>query len=107
MKSPITILVAVAVSVVSVVGFAHSGFYEVSASSPRSNMVNRLLSTVSHASIERQSKGIEVPDLDEGTLVLAGVKDLNLKCMACRGLLGQAPDEHDYGTHEYRKEEAR
>ena len=78
-----------------------------SASSLHSNMVNWLLSTVSHASIERQSKGIEVPDLDEGTRVLAGVKDFNSKCVACRSLPGQAPDEHDYGTREYRKEEAR
>jgi mono/diheme cytochrome c family protein len=92
MNSPAVILVAVVVGVVSVAGFAYSGFYDVSASSPHSNLVNWLLSTVSHASIERHAKGIAEPDLDEGTLVLAGVKDFNSRCVACHGAPGQEPE---------------
>jgi mono/diheme cytochrome c family protein len=99
MKSPTVMLVAVVVGVVSVVGFAYSGFYDVSASSPHSYMVTWLLSTVSHASIERHSKGVEVPDLDEGTLVLAGVKDFNSRCLACHGAPGLEPEAMGQGLN--------
>jgi mono/diheme cytochrome c family protein len=99
MKLPTVILVASVVGVVSAVGFVYSGFYDVSASSPHSNVVNWLLSTVSHESIKRHSKGVEVPDLDEGTLVLAGVKDFNSKCVACHGAPGQEPEAMGQGLN--------
>jgi mono/diheme cytochrome c family protein len=74
-----------------IIGFAYSGFYDVSASSSQSGIVEWLLSTTSHASIERQAGAVKVPDLDDEALVLAGVNDFNSMCIGCHGGPGANP----------------
>ena len=78
-----------AIGVIVIVGFAYSGIYDVSASSSHSGIVTWLLSTTSHASIERHAKGVEVPDLEDDDLALAGVNDFNGMCVGCHGAPGQ------------------
>jgi Cytochrome C oxidase, cbb3-type, subunit III len=91
MKFFAVILIAVVVGAMSALAFAYSGIYDVSASKPHSKIVDWFLSTVSHASVERHSRGIDIPDLDEGTLVFAGVKDFDSRCATCHGAPGQEP----------------
>jgi len=91
MKGIRGLLVAVAVIVIGVVGFAYSGLYDVSASSPHGGLVNWYLSTTSHASIERHANGVSVPDLSDDALVRAGVNDFDAMCVACHGAPGQGP----------------
>lgn len=89
MKTVITLVVAIAISVLAVIGFAYSGFYDVSASSPHSGPIEWLLSTTSHASVKRHAKDIDVPKLDEDSLVVAGATDFNAMCVRCHGAPGQ------------------
>lgn len=98
MKIIMTLVVIVAVVLLGVVGFAQSGWYDVSASSAHSGVVNWLLSTTSHASIERRARQIEVPDLDDA-LVLAGVNDFNSMCSGCHGAPGQSPEAMGQGLN--------
>jgi mono/diheme cytochrome c family protein len=99
MKTPAVILAVVVVGIIATVGFAYSGIYDVSASSSHSGLVNWLLSTTSHASMERRAKDIEVPDLDDDALVLAGVNDFDSMCTGCHGAPGRDPEAMGKGLN--------
>jgi len=83
LKTFTTLLAVVVVGVLAAVGFAYSGLYDVSASSPHGGFVSWLLSTTSHASIERHASEIDVPDLADEALTLAGVSDFAGMCAGC------------------------
>ncbi len=83
--------VAAIIALAAVLGFAYSGLYDVSATTPHSGAVSWLLATTSHASVERRSKGIDVPDLDDSALALAGVNDFDSMCVSCHGAPGKEP----------------
>ncbi|MCZ6687861.1 MAG: cytochrome c [Gammaproteobacteria bacterium] len=87
------------VGLLAVVGFAYSGLYDVSANSPHSSLVSWLLSTASHASIERRAKGIEVPRHKDNTLALAGIGDFDSMCAACHGAPGRDPEAMGLGLN--------
>ncbi len=92
MKTLITLVIVVIVGLMGAIGFAYSGLYDVGASSPHSGFVNWLLSTTSHASVERRARDIEVPNLEAEALQLAGVNDFNGMCVGCHGAPGQDPE---------------
>ena len=92
MKTLITLAIVVIVGLMGAIGFAYSGLYNVGASSPHNGFLNWLLSTTSHASVERRARDIEVPNLEVEALQLAGVNDFNGMCAACHGAPGQDPE---------------
>ncbi len=91
MKIIVTFLMVVLFAGVGVIGFAYSGLYDVSASSPHSGLTNWLLSRASHASIERRAGAVDVPDLEVEALVLAGINDFDSMCIGCHGAPGKSP----------------
>lgn len=99
MKSLFAVLVVAALVVLGVVGFAYSGFYDVSAKSAHSGLVNWLLSTTSHASIERSAKAVVVPDLSDDAFVRAGINDFDAMCAGCHGTPGQPPEAMGQGLN--------
>ena len=94
-----TIIIMVAVVVGATIGLAYSGLYDVSASSPHSGFVNWFLSTTSHASVKRRASEIEVPNLDDEVLVLAGANDYDSMCAACHGAPGTNPEAVGQGLN--------
>jgi len=99
MKILKTLTIAVAIGVIAIIGFAYSGIYDVSASSSHNGIANWLLSTTSHASVKRQAKAIEVPNLNDDALALAGVNDFNEMCAGCHGAPGQEPGAMGQGLN--------
>ena len=99
MKILSNLVVAAAIVLLAVIGFAYSGFYDVSASSSHNGFVQWLLSTTSHASVERQARAVEVPDLEDEALVLAGVNDFNSMCVGCHGAPGKDPEAMGRGLN--------
>ncbi len=99
MKTLKTLTIAVAIGLVAIIGFAYSGIYDVSAGSSHSGIANWLLSTTSHASVKRQAKAIEVPDLNDDALALAGVNDFNEMCAGCHGAPGREPGAMGLGLN--------
>ena len=99
MKTIITLAIAVIVGLMGAIGFAYSGLYDVGASSSHSGFVNWLLSTTSHASVERRARDIEVPNLDTEQLQLAGVNDFNGMCAGCHGAPGKDPEAMGQGLN--------
>ena len=87
-----TLIAAAAVTMVAILGFAYSGAYDISADSPHSGFTKWLFSTTKHASVERQASNVEVPDLSDEALILAGVNDFNGMCAECHGAPGRAAE---------------
>ena len=99
MKTLTTLIIAVVIALLGIVSYAYSGLYDVSASSPHSGVLHWLLSTTSHASIERRASEIEVPELDNDDLVLAGINDFNSMCTSCHGAPGKDPEAMGQGLN--------
>jgi mono/diheme cytochrome c family protein len=99
MKTLFTLVVVVGVGLAGAIGFAYTGLYDVAASSPHSGFLNWLLSTTSHASVERRARDIEVPNLERSALILAGVNDFKGMCAGCHGAPGQDPEAMGQGLN--------
>ncbi len=99
MKTPTTFIIAAAIGVIAIVGFAYSGIYDVSASSSHSSITNWLFSTTFHASVKRRANDIEVPNLNDDALALAGINDFNGMCAGCHGAPGQTPEAMGQGLN--------
>lgn len=99
MKILSRIAIAAVIITLAVIGFAYSGLYDVSASSSHSGVVSWLLSTTSEASIERRAGAVDVPELDDETLVLAGINDFNSMCIGCHGAPGIEPEAMGQGLN--------
>lgn len=99
MKPLSVFLVAALLVAIGILGFAYSGLYNVAASSPHSGFSNWLMSTTSHASIERRAGDVDVPDLGDDALVRAGANDFDAMCVGCHGAPGQAPEAMGQGLN--------
>lgn len=99
MKILASIFAVVAVLILGMAGFAYSGWYDVSALRAHGGIAEWFLSTTSHASIERRARDIEVPDLGDEALVLAGINDFNAMCAGCHGAPGVARDAAGQGLN--------
>ncbi len=99
MKTLITLLIAAATVAIGTIVYALSGLHDVSASSPHGGVISWLLSTTSHASVERRSSDIDVPDLSDATLARAGIKDFDAMCVACHGAPGREPEAVGQGLN--------
>jgi len=99
MKIISTLVVTLIVGLLAVAGFVYSGLYDVSAHSPHSGLVAWLLSTTSHVSIERHASRIDVPNLENETLALAGISDFDSMCTGCHGAPGRDPEAMGLGLN--------
>lgn len=92
MKLLSKIILGAVIVALGAVGLAYSGLYNVSALTEHNRLTTWLLSTTSHKSIVRRSRNIEVPDLSDENLILAGVNDYQSMCIACHGGPGIRPE---------------
>ena len=99
MKIITMFITAVVIAVIFVTGFIYSGLYNVGASSPHSGFANWVMSTTMHASVDRRAKDIDVPDLDDEALQLAGINDFDAMCAACHGAPGKDPEAMGQGLN--------
>lgn len=76
---------------VGVLGFAYSGIFNIAATATHDPVTNWLLTTTRNRSIEMRAQDIEVPDLDNEKLQLAGLNDYNSMCTECHTAPGRAP----------------
>ncbi len=91
MKMFFALLVLLVIVLIGAMGFAFSGLYNVGADTQDSKIVGWLLSTTSHASVERRAARVKVPALNDEKLKLAGANDFKAMCAGCHGAPGQKP----------------
>ena len=57
------------------------------------------MTSIVHASVERQGKSIEVPDLNKKSLILEGINDFEAMCATCHGAPGKNPGPMGQGLN--------
>lgn len=87
----LTLLISTLLLAAAAVAFIYSGIYDVGASSPHGGLSSWVLETTMHSSVERRADRVEVPELADRSLVLAGVNDFEQMCVQCHGAPGREP----------------
>ncbi len=82
-----------AAGLVGALGFVFSGLYPIGADDPHTRLTFRVLETLRERSIERASRAIVVPNLDDPEMLLSGGADYNDMCTGCH--LKPGMDESD------------
>lgn len=85
--------------IVATVGFVYSGVYPIGADVPHNWLAFQLLETLRENSIERASKAIETPSLDDPELLLSGGPDYNEMCASCHLQPGQSQSDMSVGLY--------
>jgi mono/diheme cytochrome c family protein len=93
-----TLLVGTVVALIGGVGFAYSGLYDVSATSPHWPVSNWLMKTTMHASVERRAGEIVVPELNDA-MKQAGANDFETMCVSCHGSPQRGPNAMGQGLN--------
>lgn len=85
-SAPGVLVIAVVAGAVLV---AYAGWYDVSAREAHTTPVGWFLSVVTHNSVVRRATGIEVPDLEDESLVRTGISDYDAMRAGCHGAPGR------------------
>ncbi len=75
----------IVVSFVGIYGFVHSGIFNVAATNKDGPIITWLLNTTMKKSVERRAQNIEVPDINNNEMILAGLSDYVGMCAQCHG----------------------
>jgi mono/diheme cytochrome c family protein len=86
-----TLVVAALLLAACAAAFVYSGVYNVAASSPHGAVSGWIMEAAMHSSVERRAGLIEVPDLGDRSLILAGANDFEGMCVQCHGAPGREP----------------
>lgn len=92
------ILIAIGVFAIGAI-YVYSGAYPMGADVPHNKLTYWLLETAREQSIERASKDIDVPSLDDPELLLSGGPDYNDMCVACHLKPGKMQSDMSIGLY--------
>ena len=83
----------VVIGIVGVGAFVYSGIYNIGADDHHTRPVYALIQTLRKRSIERRSKDLTVPNLDDPQLILKGAGQYAAMCTGCHLAPGMADSE--------------
>lgn len=75
----------ITICLVAVYGFVQSGLFNVAATNKDGALITWLLHTTMERSVERRAQNIEVPDINNNEMILAGLSDYVEMCAQCHG----------------------
>jgi len=79
--------------------YIYSGMYPMGADVPHNKLTYWLLETIREQSVERSSKDITIPPLDDPMLLLAGGPDYNDMCVSCHLKPGRVESDMSLGLY--------
>jgi len=79
----ISFIVVAGVFMIGAAAYVYSGLYDIGADAPHWSATEQLIETVREQSIERRTKDIQVPDLENPQLVLKGAGQYAAMCVTC------------------------
>jgi mono/diheme cytochrome c family protein len=79
--------------------FIYSGWYPVGADVPHTKITHWALETLRENSLERASRDIQVPELDDPDLLLSGGVDYNDMCSSCHLNPGRSESDFTIGLY--------
>lgn len=89
MKTLKTIVITIIVAVLAAIAYAYSGLHDVRATTRHGAVAEWVLSTTVEKSVARRAKEVDVPDLEDERLRLAGINDYEAMCVDCHGAPGK------------------
>ena len=93
------VFAAVAVALLSGAVFIYSGLYPIGADDQHNKLTYWALETMRENSIARSAKDIDVPDLNDPSLLLAGGADYNDMCSGCHLKPGLSENDMTIGLY--------
>lgn len=88
-----TVIVVLVVLAGLGLAYMYSGSYEVAASRRPSGLERWVLTTTRSRSIEKRSKDLTVPELDDSARVMRGLVHYRESCIDCHGVPGEGREE--------------
>jgi len=85
------VLAFVVIFAIGAVAFAYSGIFNVAATEKHDPVTHWLLKTTMRKSIAARAGDVQVPDLSEQEMRLAGINDFDSMCTACHTPPGRQP----------------
>lgn len=86
-----TLVLTALVLVIGAGAFIYSGVYDVSGATPHGAMSKWAMAAAMRHSVKRRAQAIDVPNLEQDALTLAGVSDFEAMCVDCHGAPGKKP----------------
>ncbi|WP_149193468.1 c-type cytochrome [Luteimonas suaedae] len=80
-------------------GLVWSGIYDIAADDPHTRPIGALLATMRDRSIERRTRTLQVPDLDDPARILQGAGNYDAMCAVCHLAPGIAETELSAGLY--------
>jgi len=77
--------ILITICLVAVYGFIQSGIFNVAATNKDGPLITWLLQKTMEKSVERRAQDIEVPDIKNNEMILAGLSDYVEMCAQCHG----------------------
>ncbi len=77
--------ILITICLVGIYGFVQSGIFNVAATVEDGPVITWLLHTTMEKSVERRAQNIEVPDINNNEMILAGLSDYVDMCAQCHG----------------------
>jgi mono/diheme cytochrome c family protein len=99
MKIIIRSIIVLIIIIAGILIFINSGFYNMSAMVPHNKLTLWIINTLKDNSIERNSKDIKVPDLNDSSMVRLGFVHYREMCSGCHGAPGISRDEAGQGLY--------
>jgi mono/diheme cytochrome c family protein len=93
MKTIITIIILIVIAFIVFLIYINSGLYNIAATHEHNPITLAVINTITNASEERHSKGIEVPDLSDSEMIKTGFHHYDHMCKVCHGAIGISGDE--------------
>ena len=98
-KVIITVASTFAVLIIGFLLFISSGAYNISAVSPHNGLTRWIIHTLKDNSIEKRDADIQVPNLNDTTLIRIGFEHYNEMCVDCHGAQGIEQSEWAKGMY--------
>lgn len=99
MKTLKTLLAAAVIACAALAAFIYSGVYPVGADMPHTTLTHWALETLRDRSIDRASRDIAVPPLEDAELLLVGGPDYHEMCAGCHLRPGRTESDFTIGLY--------
>lgn len=94
-----TLVLAAGVAAIGGVAFVYAGVYDIAATEAHTAPARTTLSAVSRQSVQRRAAGVEVPPLDDASLIRRGFVLYDELCVTCHGAPGVAKSRIGIGMN--------
>ncbi len=84
-----SVILTIIAGVILAVGISYTGVYNVGADSPHSGVLRWFASNTMRSSVKQRAWNINVPNIENDNILLAGINDFEAMCVGCHGAPGR------------------